>query len=552
MSSALTQLNATSPSPADVERPYERVIVARRRQQGLALGVAAATLTMMMWGLGRPALWLDESASVIATQRTWAGLLVMLSSTDAPLVPYYALLKAASSAVTSIAPGSAASPEVLFRWPSVAVTVLATWALTLWLARRCPPELAISTGALLLGAGLFSRYAQEARPYAFALAAAVACTILWTRLIRDRRRRWVVLYALAVASLVAAHLLAAGLVFAHVVAAAATSSRGNRRSIVLRTSGAAALGLLVVSPIAVTAALQGQGPRLKGSLPAFVPPFLVDAVTEGGVLALGLGAAAVLAVCVARAVHPRYQFIARLAVAWAVVPLAVLFPLVLLRPNLLQVRYIVFVLPGWAILGGLCIVILMDLMGRALARLAGGTGSNGESRGLLITAATYSVGVLAVAGVVASQVDTLKGIRTPGGHGEDIRPALAAASRKEYAQLPIVFSPPRNALEIAPYARAEEHRLSGVHLRRDQPSIWPVVDPPARRKHHLRQHDRVVLLLKAARTGDCRSSALHASATHVSRCLPEPFQERAYQVESAEAVGREWTFAVLTYQTPDA
>ena len=545
------QQNATPPSPADVKRPYERVVVARRHQQGLALGMAAATLAVMTWGLGRPALWLDESASVIATQRTWAGLWAMRSSTDAPLVPYYALLKATSSAVTSIAPGSAGSPEVLFRWPSVAVTVLAVWALTLWLARRCPPELAISTGALLLATGLFSRYAQEARPYAFALAAAVACTILWTRLIRDRRWRWVVLYALAVALLVTAHLLAAVLVFAHIVAAAATSSRGSRRSAVLRTSGAAALGLVVVSPIAVTAALHGQGPRLNGSLPAFVPPGLVDAVSEGGVLALGLGAAAVVAVGVAWAVPPRYQFVARLAVAWAVVPLAVLFPLVLLRPNLLQPRYIVFALPGWAILGGLGIVILMDRVGRALARVAVPTGSNGQSRGLLITAATYGVGALAVAAVVASQVDTLQGMRTPGGHGEDIRPALAAANREEFAQLPIVVSPPRNAVEIAPYARAQEHRLAGVHLQRDQPSIWPVLDPPAKRKHQLRQHERVVLLLKGARSGACRWSALRASTTRVGRCLPEPLQEMAYQVELAEAVGSEWTFAVLSHRTPD-
>ena len=40
---------------------------------------------------------------------------------------------------------------------------------------------------------------------------AVACTVLWTRLIRDRRRRWLVLYAVAVVLLVAAHLLAASM-----------------------------------------------------------------------------------------------------------------------------------------------------------------------------------------------------------------------------------------------------------------------------------------------------------------------------------------------------
>jgi mannosyltransferase len=183
----------------------------------------------------------------------------------------------------------------------VAVTVLGAWALTLWLARRCPPELAISTAALLLATGSFSRYAQEARPYAFVLAAAVACTILWTRLIRDESRRWVVLHALAVASLIAAHLLAASLVFAHLVAAAITSTKENRRSVVLRTSVAAALGLLLVSPISITAALHGQGPRLTASLPAYVPPVLVDALTEAGVLAVGLGLVSALAVCVALA-----------------------------------------------------------------------------------------------------------------------------------------------------------------------------------------------------------------------------------------------------------
>ena len=300
--------------------------MSRRQQHGLALGMAAATLMMMVWGLGRPALWLDESASVIVTQRTWAGLWLLLSGTDAPLVPYYALLKVASSAVTFIAPGSAASPEVLFRWPSVAATVLAVWALTLWLARRCPPQLAISSAALLLATGWFSRYAQEARPYAFVLAAAVASTILWTRLIRDRRWRWVLLYALAVVLLVAANLLAASLVFAHVVAAAVTSSTANRRSAVLRTSAAAALGLLVASPIAVTTVLHGRGPRLIVPLPAQVPPGLIDALSEEGVLALGLVVVSVAAVCVAWAAGARYQFFAPACGGVGVVPIAVLLP----------------------------------------------------------------------------------------------------------------------------------------------------------------------------------------------------------------------------------
>ena len=120
------------------------------QQHGLALGVAAATLMLMAWGLGRPALWLDEAASVVATRRTWADLWGLLGGTEAPLVPYYALLKVTSSTVTTVGPVLAVSPEALVRWPSVVVTVLAAWALTLWLARRCPPGLAFGAAALLL------------------------------------------------------------------------------------------------------------------------------------------------------------------------------------------------------------------------------------------------------------------------------------------------------------------------------------------------------------------------------------------------------------------
>jgi hypothetical protein len=43
-----------------------------------------ATLAMMVWGLGRPALWLDEATSVVATQRTWPNLFLLLRGPDAP------------------------------------------------------------------------------------------------------------------------------------------------------------------------------------------------------------------------------------------------------------------------------------------------------------------------------------------------------------------------------------------------------------------------------------------------------------------------------------
>jgi hypothetical protein len=355
-----------------------------------------------------------------------------------------------------------------------------------------------------------------------------------------------------VALLVAAHLLAASLVLAHLVAAVVTVDRQDRRSAVLRSSLGAALGLLVVSPVAMRAALQGQGPNVTGSLSASVPAVLVDTLTVGGLLAVGVALASALAVAVARVVRPEYRHIARLAAAWAVVPLVVLYPVVLLWPNLLRSRYVLFVLPGWIILGGLGIGIVMDLVARAMARPGGWTGSTGAPLpGPLVRAAGYSVGVLVVAGLVASQLDTLQAIRTPAGHGEDIRPALAAANRSEYAGLPIVVSSPNNSLAIAAYARADEYRLAGVQVQRDQPSIWPRVDPPASRNQELRQYERVVLLLKGSRNGPCRWSARRSPTTHVTRCLPKHLERLGYQVESAEGGGRKWIFAVLDGHPPE-
>ena len=36
--------------------------------------LAATALVLQLWAVRRPALWLDESASVVATQRTWPHL----------------------------------------------------------------------------------------------------------------------------------------------------------------------------------------------------------------------------------------------------------------------------------------------------------------------------------------------------------------------------------------------------------------------------------------------------------------------------------------------
>ena len=209
---------------------------------------------------------------------------------------------------------------------------------------------------------------------------------------------------------------------------------------------------------------------------------------------------------------------------------------------------VLFVLPGWAILGGLAIVILMDLLSRALARLARRAGPS-KAPGLLITATSYGVGVLVLVGFLASQFDTIRAVRTPAGHGEAFGRLWRPRTGRNTRSCRLSFRRPTTA-QIAAYARSDEQRLVGVHLQRDLPTIWPQIDPPSKRRQYLRQHERVVLLLKGASTGACEWRPRRSAEIYVSRCLPSPLRDMPYQVEFAEAIGQEWTFAVLTYH-PD-
>lgn len=102
---------------------------------------------LMVWGLGRPAVWLDEAASAIAVQRSWSQLWLMRKGTDAPLVPFYVVLKAQKSVVLQILPGAGAHLEVLLRWPSAVAIVVAAWVLVSWLttSRHCSQSSAASS-----------------------------------------------------------------------------------------------------------------------------------------------------------------------------------------------------------------------------------------------------------------------------------------------------------------------------------------------------------------------------------------------------------------------
>ena len=504
-------------------------------RHGLGLLLALATLGVLSWDLTRPALWLDESASALATQRSWPNLRLLLHGSDAPLVPYYALLKVLTTATRNLFPAAGAHLELLYRWPSVAATVLAVWVLAVWLARRSSAGVVLGAGVFLLASAGVSRYGQEARPYAVVLLAAVVSTVLLTRLIEVGRNRWAVLYGLAYAAaivvLIAANTLAGALIAGHLVAALTAGERGRRWWSLLRAAIAAGIGVAVVAHQALTASANGGGATQYATFTGHnLYLTFVHVFSSGGHPVVWVGGLIPLALLgLATLNSERYWVVARVAAACALVPTLLMLPAVIERPNLLIGRYLLFTLPFWGVLGGLGVVTLYRLLCSAVRVRA--------------VAGLLTVGLLAA--VVVSQVSTLTQPRAPGGHGEDIRPALAAANLPQNAQLPLFVATVRGSVEIGAYDRAIEGRMLSVLVQRDEPPIWPDTEPPQLRKARLLSAPRILLMMRVSPLPGCGADQLGASAAAIDHCMPPMLQHLGYQVESFEPSGHEWAFAVL-------
>jgi mannosyltransferase len=417
-------------------------------------------------------------------------------------------------------------PEALLRTPSVLAVTIAVWALSVWLARYWSPALVLATGVVLMTTFGFSRYGQEARPYGFVLLGAVLATILWSRLILTPRPRWLAFYAISIAFVTAANSLAATLVVAHVVAALATSHRGRRLAPVLRT-------------------------------PTHLGESFVSLFTEGTHPLWAVGALLPLTVLALPQVRSaQNQFIARTALAWALVPPAVLIPAVIARPNLLIPRYLLFVVPAWAILAGLGVVTLMDAVRWVISRAVGARAGSTPSRRLLggrIGIAVAWVGAIALLTVTTmSQYAGMRDVRTPGGHGEDIRPALAMASTGLSADLPIVMSSRLSAVDIAAYSHPgfePQDRLIGIYTQQTMSDIWPTEAPSNVRSVVLRTKPQIVLLMRRFASDPnpiCADTTARVTPDYVELCMPPQLRRLEYHVQYVDAQGRGWIFALMS------
>jgi mannosyltransferase len=218
-------------------------------------GVAA--LLVFLIGIAGPSLWIDEGHTWKYVNEPLGNMLsTVVGSTNAVEAAYYALLH--------FWIGVAGTSEIALRLPSAAAMAVAVWAASKTAGDAAGRRAALVAGFVMIALPGVTRYAQEARPYAFAVMAVALSTLMLYRGLTRTERRWWVGYAAALAIVGYFHLLSLLIVPGQFVAMLAID-RGRWRSFV--AAGAAAF--VAVLPVAILGFSQ------RGQI-SWIPPIQFD------------------------------------------------------------------------------------------------------------------------------------------------------------------------------------------------------------------------------------------------------------------------------------
>ncbi|MCC9309633.1 glycosyltransferase family 39 protein [Kitasatospora sp. RB6PN24] len=325
-----------------------------------AAGPAVLALVLCCYGIGDRQLWRDEHASWWAAQLTWSQLGDLISHMDLVLAPYYALLH--------LWTGVFGDSEAALRLPSAFAVTGAAAGVALLGRRLFNPRLGVLAGLLFAVCPAITWYGQDARPYAFAVLAAVLSTLTLVRMVQSPLvdpaslpvrpgrptwwhgptvRSWTG-YTLSVVGMGLTHLVTLSLLAGHLTLVLSTANRGRQRRLrwVLPRRWAVATGaaLLLLSPGVIL------GARQSGQIAwntkdwhdlGELPGKLAGSGTLGwSMLVVGLlGLVGLLAL---------RQPVGLLA-CWVLLPVAATAATASWLHLFLD-RYLLFTVPGWALL----------------------------------------------------------------------------------------------------------------------------------------------------------------------------------------------------------
>jgi mannosyltransferase len=350
------------------------------------------TAALGLFEIGVPQLWRDELASWSAASRTLPQLWAMVHNIDAVLGLYYLGLHLWMAVF-----GQSATA---MRLPSV-IAMAAAAAVVALIGRRLGGRLAgLASGLVFAVIPSVSRFAQEARPYAFAVFFAALATLCFLRAMeRPRWSRWLV-YAVVLAAAGAANLIAVCVAGGHLLIVlwdvsqrtvrvggdgtadsgkklpgARPAPEGTPGLLVRRFFVSVIVGAILVSPLVVAGHTQ-QGWQIGQQ----AVPHVAELIGVSGGLWVELFSSVPVAVVVmllaivalVAAPDARRRVIAGYALAFAIGPVIAVWLISRGPDSYWTYRYMLFSIVGWSVGAGLGIAYLAArIRGTRLARFAG-------------------------------------------------------------------------------------------------------------------------------------------------------------------------------------
>ncbi|MFG3556015.1 glycosyltransferase family 39 protein [Micromonospora sp. NPDC047557] len=333
------QTDAGPPPPAT--EPARRQLPLVRR---LALSVwfwpTAFAALAVGWRLGSPEMWHDELVTVDVATRSTGQILGMLANVDAVHGTYYLFMHGWTTLFGT-------GPAVV-RLPSALAMVLATACVALVGRRVFDQTAGIAAGFVFALVPTVTRFGQETRSYAFVVLAAAAATLFLLRALqRPGWLRWIA-YVLAVAGIGLVNVVALTLLLGHGVAVLIHCWRERRWWSLAWFVLAAAGGVGIAAPVIL------RGMKQAGRQISWIPdsaPWTVWEQAFGSVL---LAAAITALAVVGVLTHLRRDALARTAAAAVIAALPL--PVILLAStgdiNYFFSKYLLFLVPAWAVLAG--------------------------------------------------------------------------------------------------------------------------------------------------------------------------------------------------------
>ncbi|WP_307804961.1 glycosyltransferase family 39 protein [Streptomyces sp. VRA16 Mangrove soil] len=378
------------PVLGEESEPEARGRADRRRARDGADGPLAAALVLVLptlvalvpilRGIGERQLWRDEHATWWAATLSVHDLSVLIRTIDVVFTPYYLCMHAWVAVAGD-------SPTAL-RIPGAAAMALSAGLLGLLGRRLFTTRVGLVAGLAFAVLPSVTRYGQEIRPYAFAVAAVLLSTLLLARALdRPTFKVWVG-YTLSIPLVGWSHLASLAVLAPHLVMILIARRAGDR-IVGWAYAAAATLGMCFVIPMAIQGS--GQSGQIAWNNPVFQD--LVD-------FPKNLFGAWPVAVPVMTLAALGLFFAGRRAlplVVWIVLPPLATY-VTASKLHLFLPRYLLFTLPAWVLLAAV-----------ALCRIAGPVA--GARAGAGAVARKGLALVLACAAVAGLAWQALPGIR---------------------------------------------------------------------------------------------------------------------------------------------